>query len=155
MTNHLHALHVLFAIIVAMSAGSDRPWPCCDAPLEKKAESLKLRAVQADISGYYTCKGQEVSGKGYSGIVWIQRRNEVYLVSWQVGSGSAFSGIGIRQGETFSVAWALPSERGITRGVNVYRVEGKKLTGRWASLPGPGVLQSETLEWLKESEPDE
>src|SRR5437870_2506795 len=97
-----------------------------------------------DISGYYTCKGMEVGGKSYSGVAVISRKGDVYVVQWVVGSGSTFTGIGIRQGNTFAASWAIPGERGVVRGVNVYRVEtasgGPRLSGRWASLPGPGAL---------------
>ena len=44
----------------------------------------------------------------------------------------------------------------IVRGINLYRVEsttnGPRLVGRWASLPGPGVQQNETLTFLKKLE---
>ena len=45
------------------------------------------------------------------------------------------------------------------KGVNMYRIEtasgGPRLTGRWASMPGPGVLQSETLTFLKQMEEED
>jgi hypothetical protein len=91
-----------------------------------------------------------VGGKTYSGIAVIAKKGEVYLVTWMIGSGSAFSGLGIRQGNTLAVSWALAGERGMVRGVNLYRIEsGPRLVGRWATLPGPGVLHSETLTFLK------
>jgi hypothetical protein len=108
---------------------------------------------QADLSGYYTCKGQEAGGKNYSGIVVLTKKNEVYLISWVVGGGSNFSGIAIRQGDNLAASWAIASDRGLLRGVNLYRVEststGPRLVGRWSSVPGPGVQQTETLTFLK------
>lgn len=121
-----------------------------------KGKSPNVRQVepdQQDLSGYYTCKGQEAGGKNYTGIVTLTKKNDIYLITWVVGGGSNFSGIAIRQGTTLSASWALPTERGIVRGINVYRIEGGKdgarLVGRWASVPGPGVQQTETLTFLK------
>jgi hypothetical protein len=32
----------------------------------------------------------------------------------------------------------------------MYKIDpGPRLTGRWATIPGPGVIQSETLTFLK------
>lgn len=115
-----------------------------------------LRQVEpdmADISGYYTCKGQEAGGKNYSGMVVLTKKNDVYLIQWVVGGGSTFNGIAIRQGTNLAASWSIPGERGIVRGVNLYRIEstssGPRLLGRWASIPGPGVQQNETLHFLK------
>ena len=108
---------------------------------------------QADLSGYYTCKGQEAGGKNYSGIVVLTKKNEVYLIQWVVGGGSNFSGIAIRQENNLAASWAISTERGLVRGANLYRVEstsnGPRLVGRWSSVPGPGVQQNETLTFLK------
>ncbi len=143
-----HALLVL----AALTANSPRP--------EIVAKNVpQLETEVGDISGYYTCKGMEVGGKTYNGVCTISRKGDVYVVQWIIGSGSNFTGIGIRQGNTFAASWAIPGERGIVRGVNVYRVEtasaGPRLTGRWASMPGPGALQSETLTFLKQMDEED
>lgn len=122
------------------------------------AEKVKAATVDdvAEITGYYTCKGQEAGGKKYSGVAVVSKKGEVYLVQWMIGSGSTFSGIGIRQGNTLAVSWAIPNERGMVRGVNLYRIDsGPRLNGRWATVPGPGVLQSETLTFLKSLDEEE
>ena len=50
----------------------------------------------------------------------------------------------------------LPGERGTIRGINLYKIEaGPRLVGRWATLPGPGYLQNETLTFLKAAEPED
>ncbi len=109
----------------------------------------------ADISGYYTCKGSEGSGKPYSGIAVIAKKGEIYIVTWVIGGASTFTGIGLRQGNNLAVSWALASEKGLVRGVNSYRIEsGPRLTGRWATLPGDGVLRNETLTFLKNLDED-
>lgn len=114
-----------------------------------KIEKTQLEDV-ADISGYYTCKGLETGGKSYSGVAVIAKKGEVYVIQWMVGAGSTFTGIGIRQGNSLAASWALGGDKGLVRGVNTYRIEpGPRLVGRWATLPGGGVLQSETLTFLK------
>ena len=120
----------------------------------KSAPNLRqVEPEMADISGYYTCKGQEAGGKNYSGIVVLNKKNDVYLIQWVVGGGSTFSGIAIRQGPHLAASWSIASERGVVRGVNLYRIEvassGPRLVGRWASVPGPGIQQNETLTFLK------
>ncbi len=127
---------------------------------DKLAPNLRqVEPEMTDLSGYYTCKGQEAAGKSYTGIVVLTKKNDVYLISWVVGGGSNFSGIAIRQGNTLSASWAIATERGLVRGVNMYRVEstatGPRLVGRWASVPGPGVQQNETLTFLKNLDTDD
>jgi hypothetical protein len=119
----------------------------------------QLEQTIGDISGYYVCKGMEVGGKQYNGVAVISRKADIYVVQWVIGSGSNFTGIGIRQGDSFAASWAIPGERGVVRGVNMYRIEtasaGPRLVGRWSSLPGPGALQSETLTFLKQLDEEE
>ncbi|MDO8530414.1 MAG: hypothetical protein Q7S10_03365 [bacterium] len=120
----------------------------------------QLEAEVADISGYYTCKGVETGGKTYQRVVVIERKGDVYVVKWVIGSGSTFTGIGIRQSNTFAASWALPGPNGqLARGINVYRVEAvsgnARFSGRWANMPGNGVLQSETLTFLKALDEEE
>jgi hypothetical protein len=128
-------------------------------PVRTVSHTVQRQSLEqevGDLSGYYHCKGVEIGGKNYSGVVVITKRNELYLVQWMVGSGSTFTGVGVRQGSTLSCSWALPAEKGLIRGVNVYRVEsGPRLVGRWASLPGPSVLQSETLTFMRALEEDD
>lgn len=74
----------------------------------------------SDISGFYTCKGKEISGKSYSGVTIITRKNDIYLVQWMLSGGSTFTGVGIRQGNTLATSWAMLAEKGtIVRGVNL------------------------------------
>ncbi|MCI0637507.1 MAG: hypothetical protein L0Y72_01295 [Gemmataceae bacterium] len=118
--------------------------------------ALALEPEVADLSGYYLCNGQEGLGRKYNGLCVITKRNDVYLMQWVVG-GTSFSGIGMRQGNVFSASWATTNEKGLTRGVHQYRIEtaGPRLVGRWATLPGNGVMQHETLTFLRQLESDE
>ena len=142
-------------VLAALSMNDPRP----EIVAKNVKNSHQLETEVGDISGYYTCKGMEVGGKAYSGVAVISSKGDVYVVQWMVGSGSTFTGIGIRQGNTFAASWAIPGERGVVKGVNMYRIEtasgGPRLTGRWASIPGPGVLQSETLTFLKQMEEED
>jgi hypothetical protein len=145
---------LLLVAIALCFVGANRP----DEPIVRaKFEKLAADPDTADISGYYTCKGQEAGGKPYAGIAVITRKNDVYLVQWVIGAGSTFTGIGIRQGNTLAASWTLPPDKnGVAiRGINMYKIEPGKLIGKWTTLPGPGVQQTETLTFLKslEAEP--
>jgi hypothetical protein len=142
----------LFLIATALATIS----PHSSETKPAKAEKAGLEQEVGDISGYYTCRGLETGGKSYNGVAVISKKNDVYVVQWMVGGGSTFAGIGIRQGAAFSASWAIPGERGLVRGVNMYKIEpGPRLVGRWATLPGAGNIQSETLTFLKNIEEEE
>ncbi|MBM3995033.1 MAG: hypothetical protein FJ303_12895 [Planctomycetes bacterium] len=131
--------------------------------LEKKSTPPNVRPLVepelVDLTGYYTCKGEEAGGKKYTGIVTLIKKNDVYLISWVVGTGSNFNGIAIRQGNQLAASWSITTERGLVRGVNLYRIEstssGPRLIGRWSSVPGPGVQQNEMLAFLKKLDKDD
>jgi hypothetical protein len=120
--------------------------------LSGKAETFREKEA-GDISGYYACSGREGIGKNYSGVAVITKKNDVYLVQWVIGAGGAFFGVGIRQGDTLACSWAIPGDKGVVRGVNLYRIEdtktGPRLIGRWAAFPGDGTMRSETLTFIK------
>ena len=119
-------------------------------------DTKSIEQEVGDISGYYTCKGVETGGKTYTGVAVIAKKNDVYVIQWMIGAGSTFSGLAIRQGNTFAASWAVPGERGLMRGINLYTIQpGPRLVGRWATLPGPGVHQSETLTFLKKLDVEE
>lgn len=139
------ALAFATVLSVVASSAPNRP----EGPTTAKVKPATVDDM-GEIGGYYTCKGVEVGGKTYTGVCVISKKGEVYLVSWMIGTGSTFTGLGIRQGNTLAVSWALPGDRGMVRGVNLYTIQsGGRLSGRWATLPGPGMLQSETLSFLK------
>jgi hypothetical protein len=143
-------------VLLVASFGAAAPDQEKEAPKKKGGDVREVQPEVGDLSGYYTCKGQEAGGKYYSGVALLIKKNDLYLIQWVVSGGSTFSGVAIRQGDTLAASWAIPGDRGVVRGVNVYRVEsGPRLIGRWASLPGPGVLQSETLSFLKKLDPDD
>ena len=103
-----------------------------------------------DISGYYSCKGMEAGGKKYSGIAVIAKKSDVYVIQWMVGGGSTFSGVAIRQGDTFaaSLGAARRARHHSRRQPLPHR---KRAVSRrpLGQRPGPGVVQNETLTFLK------
>jgi hypothetical protein len=116
-----------------------------------KTEAKLATKDVGDITGYFTCRGVDGKGGSYTGVAVISKQKEVYVVQWTIGVGSAFVGLGIRQGETLAVSWAIPGDKaGVVRGINMYRIEpGPRLTGQWATLPGNGMINTETLSLLK------
>lgn len=159
----MRAFLFIAVVVTFIATGSPEFSPNAAAtPETKKPLSPNVRQVEpevADLSGYYTCKGEENGGKRYSGVCVLTKKGDVYVVTWVVGGGANFTGIGIRQGNNLAASWALPAEKGIVKGVNLYRIEagkdGPRLVGRWASIPGPGIQQQETLTFLKALDPPE
>ena len=123
-----------------------------DSPIKK----IPAEEILFDIDGYYTCKGNEASGKTYTGVATIAKVNEIYVVSWNMGL-SSFSGVGIRQGENLAVSWSITAEGGKQiKGVNFYKIkQGPRLIGVWATLPGNGLMRRESLTFLKPFEKEE
>lgn len=117
------------------------------------------KAVQSsevgDINGYYSCRGMEAAGKKYTGVAVIIKKGDVFLIQWMVGGGSTFTGVAIRQGDTLAASWALPSDRGVIRGVNLYRIEagkdGPRLVGRWASIQAPASCKAKRSRFSRSS----
>ena len=59
-------------------------------PLLPKDGTPKARqaATEADLSGYYTCKGQEAGGKNYNGVCVLTKKNDVYVIQWVIGTSN-------------------------------------------------------------------
>lgn len=110
-------------------------------------------AKDFNIEGYYVSKGHDVSGKYYSGMASIRKVEEVYIVTWIVGSDSV-QGVGMRHGDYLSIGWATPGKSGVIRGVTVYKINSKDkiLNGSWATHPGNGAMLDEQLNFLKAME---
>jgi hypothetical protein len=139
--------HILPALLAAVLACSGVA--LADSTPREKALPHKAAPEATDLDGYYICRGKETGGKSYTGIVAIAKRGDVYVLQWNC-AGMNFVGIGMRQGDTLSASWTMPNDaKGVIRGVNMYRIEpGRKLVGRWATLPGNGRCNEETLTFL-------
>jgi hypothetical protein len=120
---------------------------CLSSP-ETIGPPSKIQAApaQSDLSGIYHVRGHD-GKEAYEGACVLKAEGEVYSVTWTTGGG--LLGIGVRSGDTLSVGWTIPAEKGLLRGVTQYRVSGRTLTGAWATLPGSGVVRRETLTFLR------
>jgi hypothetical protein len=108
-------------------------------------EKLKMPTPAVDLSGYYACDGKTSEGKGYRGIVSVHKLGDIYAVQWNIGLGQpAYVGVGMVRDDQLAVGWASLSEGGkLMRGLTWYRIDGKKFSGRWTSLPGDGTTANE------------
>jgi len=132
--------------------GDDRPKEFKSEPKSKQVFAVYKRVKSSaadtiDIAGKYKAESRDIDGKTQTGEAEIRRVGECYIVKYQRGKQVAYVGIGIRQGDQFSVSWANRSEIGIS----VYKIEkGPKLVGGFAKLDGIGIVTPETMVPLEE-----
>jgi uncharacterized protein (TIGR03067 family) len=127
--------------------GIDRPTEFKTATNTKQVLAVYKRkpAVGGDreITGHYTAKTIDPSGKTITGKAIIEKQGDAYFVLYQQGEGVAFIGIGLREGDTFSVSW----RNNLQSGLSVYKIgEGRKLTGHYTVLGGNGAIHEESLQ---------
>jgi len=111
---------------------------CCAA--DEKNERV-------DLKEHYRCEGGNPQGGKYEGTVSITPQRDTYLVRWEIGQQKQ-TGLGILDGDLFSVSWAAHGPKGVeAMGIVIYRVrdQGEKLVGRWAQMPGDGRTFTEIL----------
>lgn len=124
--------------------------PVCKCTKDKGCGCDKFCCEIGDLSGYYEVNGVESSGKKYFGVCVVDKRADVYLLQWSTG-GASFAGVGVRVNNNLAVGWLAPGPNNQTvRGVTLYSLKAKSMSGRWASFPGTGQVASETLTFLKE-----
>ena len=70
------------------------------------------------------------------------------------GAGGGVEPRWVTTANTFE-GYRIAEYRGVVRGINLYTIQSGRLVGRWATLPGPGVMQSETLTFLKNIDEDD
>jgi hypothetical protein len=96
---------------------------------------------EVDITGYYNEKDGEFTKISRSGTVY-QYFNQQKAGQW--------IGVGIREGDTLSIAWQRADGRNL--GVSVYKItkgdKGPVLTGEWAAFPGGGTVK-DGLTWSR------
>jgi uncharacterized protein (TIGR03067 family) len=103
---------------------------------------VKPAGEAGTIVGRYKCESFGADGRKQTSDAEILKHGDAYLVKWTLGGGLAYIGVGIRKGDTFSVAWA---NRG-TVGVSVYHLEkGSKLVGIYTEVGGIGIIAREHL----------
>ena len=112
--------------------------------------ALNLHAAdpeKAGIEGTYLANGADINGTKYTADVTIEKVNEAYRVTWKTPNGQQFVGVGLRENEKLSVAWAGSAPEGkIMLGVMVYTIQKSgKLEGKWTILSSGGKTSTETL----------
>ncbi|WP_437947937.1 serine/threonine-protein kinase [Sorangium sp. So ce296] len=106
-------------------------WIASDRPGQIEAETLQ--GPEGLTGSYRIVEGSR------QGTVAIARTGDTYAVTWTLSTG-ALKGVGLRAGDQLVVGWSP----GQPVGVVSYAIEGRQLTGRWASL-GSSQAGAETL----------
>jgi hypothetical protein len=94
------------------------------------SSSSSSSSTNADLAGTYTVNGTGVDGKSYQGEVVVTKRDEVYQMSWTIGSES-YDGVAVQSGNTVAVAYTT-GENGKGCGAVIYKINSdNSLTGKW------------------------
>jgi uncharacterized protein (TIGR03067 family) len=102
--------------------------------------AIDLGAIE--IAGTYTEETPDANGNMHQLEVTIERRGDVYQLTWKVQGQVAYAGTGIRKGDVLSVCWISQGQVGLS----VLRIEkGPKLTGHYTMLGSSGALVPETM----------
>lgn len=100
------------------------------AVLSGQEQAVPKAKTPPDLTGTYKSDTAEVK---------ITKNGTVYNLLWNYPDGSQWIGVGIIEGEVFSVAWDLPG--GGNLGVASYKLEkgtaGTDLVGHWAAYQDP------------------
>ena len=124
----------MFAILCALLI----PPPAAPEPIV----APKLVVVQ---EGYWEAEGT-IDGKEYTSLVMIQKQGASYIVLWVGAGADQHIGCGTLDGDCLLVGFG--SGAGM-RGIASFEVGDGKLVGWWASLPGNGRRQKETMTFIK------
>ena len=116
------------------AAGSKRLLAVC-----KRA---KRKNEKLDITGTYRAEAIQDDGTKYVAEATIERLGDAYVVTYKKGPVTAYIAVGIRQGDTFCMAWANQGQVGVT----LYQIEpGPRLVGQYTHLGGAGIINQEIL----------
>ncbi len=98
----------------------------------------------ADLSGSYKILSASNPGGGgsYTGTVAIAKNGDLFSIGWTISGTPPYKGVGIVDGQTFGIGWGL----GKAYGVAVYKVDGGKLDGKWATSMSKGHAGTEKLD---------
>lgn len=93
------------------------------------------------LDGSYKITSARTSkGSTYAGTVNIHPNGDTYKIDWRLTSGEAYSGVGLKEGNTLVVGWG-PADVGVV----AYKVQGSTLDGRWAQASA-AKIGTETLQ---------
>lgn len=101
-------------------------------------------AAADELVGRYAAEGQMPQGQAYKGDVRIEQVGALHVVFWKLAGGSAYKGVGIRQGNVLGAAYGAADTK---FGIVAYKINGGRLEGLWAdSRDLKSELGKETLE---------
>jgi uncharacterized protein (TIGR03067 family) len=131
--------------------GIDRPTEFKTAPNTKQVLAVYKRKPapggDRDIAGQYKATTTDQTGKVISGRAIIEKQGDAYFVLYQQGEGVAFVGVGLRDGDTFSVSW----RNNLQSGLSVYKINKGRLLGQYTVLGGNGATHEEELQLENEA----
>jgi hypothetical protein len=88
------------------------------------------------IAGTYRiASASNPGGSSYTGSVAITRSGDVYHLDWTIAGSPGYVGVGLHVGGVLGVGWSTSGAPGVV----VYKVDGGKLDGRWATGAASGV----------------
>jgi hypothetical protein len=132
---------VLFAVVLAVVTGANRPERDPKGPTPSEAE-IKV--------GYYRCRGESADGTAYSCLAAVRRVGKTYAVAYY--GDALLLAVGVRQGDVLSIGFGSARQNGVA----VYRVLPGRLEGVTAALPTKdGAHGKETLTYFAPFADDE
>lgn len=94
------------------------------------SSSSSSSSTSSDLAGTYTVNGTGVDGKSYQGEVIVTKRDEVYQMSWTIGS-EKYDGVAVQRENTLAAAYTT-GEDGKGCGAVVYKINSdNSLDGKW------------------------
>lgn len=115
-----------------------------------EVQKLPTSLVDMDLSGLWEYRSLEPNREELAkGVAQLrQDKPGIYVVHYYQG-GAVYTGLGVVEGEKLLVTWAVMEEKGLSRGLTIYTASGRRLLGRWQSLPGDGRWRREELRRLR------
>jgi hypothetical protein len=122
-----HTLSIAFAVVLSATTYAS---PGADRGHEP-----------ADLTGTYSCRGQNFDGKPYEATVQVEKENDAYQLLWIANDEVVAVGMGVLRNDVLAVAYFSGSP-----GVVAYHLEGEgRLVGHWTVPDAGGIVASETL----------
>jgi len=129
-----------------VAAGEPRPAEFVSEPGSKVrsvvCKSMRGQGEDVELAGAYRVESIGTDGKTQVSQAQIQKQGDAYVVVYHNNAAVQYVGVGIRQGDTFSLAWGRQNQIGVCH----YKIErGPKLVGRYTIFGGPGVVLPEVM----------
>jgi uncharacterized protein (TIGR03067 family) len=129
-----------------VAAGEPRPAEFASEPGSNVrsvvCKSIRGPGEDVELVGTYRAESVGTDGKTQVLQAQIQKQGDSYVVVYHNNAAVLYVGVGIRQGDTFSLAWGRQNQIGVCQ----YKIErGPKLVGRYTIFGGPGVVLPEVM----------